>query len=211
MNILILAPHPDDEVLGMGGSIKKLSKNNRVTLCVISEGATAQYNDKKMIKIRKESCKKCSKILGISNIIFLDFPDMKLNLSHLEINKKIEKIIKKIKPEIVYTSPNNDLNLDHKAVYDSTLVACRPKSGVKKILCYEVPGNTKVPFQPNIYENIEKEMKIKIKGFKMYDSEIEKFPSPRSIIAIENLAINRGIESGFNSAEGFELIKQFNK
>ena len=154
MNILILAPHPDDEVLGMGGTIKKLSKNNKITLCVISEGATAQYNDKKMIKIRKESCKKCSKILGISNIVFLEFPDMKLNLSHLEINKKIEKIIKKLKPEIVYTSPDNDLNLDHKAVYNSTLVACRPKSGVKKILCYEVPGNTKIPFQPNVYENI---------------------------------------------------------
>ena len=211
MNILILAPHPDDEVLGMGGTIKKLSKNNKITLCVISEGATAQYNDKKMIKIRKESCKKCSKILGISNIVFLEFPDMKLNLSHLEINKKIEKIIKKLKPEIVYTSPDNDLNLDHKAVYNSTLVACRPKSGVKKILCYEVPGNTKIPFQPNVYENIEKEMNSKIKGFKMYDTEIEKFPNPRSIIAIENLAINRGIESGCKKAEGFQLIKQFNK
>ena len=211
MNILVIAPHPDDEVLGMGGTIKKLSKKNTIILCVVSEGATAQYNDKKMIQIRKDACKKCSKVLGISKIIFLDFADMKLNLSHLEINKKLEKIIQKFKPEIVYTAPKNDLNLDHQAVFDSTLVACRPKSGVKKILCYEMQGQTKSPFEPNIFENIEKEIDFKIKGFKMYKSEIEKFPNARSIIAIDNLAIMRGIQVGLKKAEGFQLIQEINK
>jgi len=211
MNILVIAPHPDDEVLGMGGTIKKLSKKNTIILCVVSEGATAQYKDKKMIQIRKDACKKCSKVLGISKIIFLDFADMKLNLSHLEINKKLEKIIQKFKPEIVYTAPKNDLNLDHQAVFDSTLVACRPKSGVKKILCYEMQGQTKSPFAPNIFENIEKEIDFKIKGFKMYKSEIEKFPNARSIIAIDNLAIMRGIQVGLKKAEGFQLIQEINK
>ena len=211
MNILVIAPHPDDEVLGMGGTIKKLSKKNTIILCVVSEGSTAQYKDKKMIQIRKDACKKCSKVLGISKIIFLDFADMKLNLSHLEINKKLEKIIQKFKPEIVYTAPKNDLNLDHQAVFDSTLVACRPKSGVKKILCYEMQGQTKSPFEPNIFENIEKEIDFKIKGFKMYKSEIEKFPNARSIIAIDNLAIMRGIQVGLKKAEGFQLIQEINK
>ena len=208
---MVIAPHPDDEVLGMGGTIKKLSKKNTIILCVVSEGATAQYKDKKMIQIRKDACKKCSKVLGISKIIFLDFADMKLNLSHLEINKKLEKIIQKFKPEIVYTAPKNDLNLDHQAVFDSTLVACRPKSGVKKILCYEMQGQTKSPFEPNIFENIEKEIDFKIKGFKMYKSEIEKFPNARSIIAIDNLAIMRGIQVGLKKAEGFQLIQEINK
>ena len=211
MNILVIAPHPDDEVLGMGGTIKKLSKKNKIILCVVSEGATAQYKDKKMIKVRRDSCKKTAKILGISQIQFLDYPDMRLNLSHLDINKKLEEIIEKYRPEIVYTAPKNDLNLDHQVVFNSTLVACRPKSGVKQILCYEIQGNTKVPFVPNVFENIEKEFSYKIKGFKMYKSEIEEFPNPRSIIAIENLAIRRGIESGAKKAEAFELIRFINQ
>ena len=211
MKILVIAPHPDDEVLGMGGTIKKLSKKNKIILCVVSEGATAQYKDKKMIKVRRDSCKKTAKILGISQTIFLDYPDMRLNLSHLDINKKLEEIVEKYRPEIVYTAPKNDLNLDHQVVFNSTLVACRPKSGVKQILCYEIQGNTKVPFAPNVFENIEKEFSYKIKGFKMYKSEIEEFPNTRSIIAIENLAILRGIESGFKKAEAFELIKKIKK
>ena len=211
MNILVVSPHPDDEVLGMGGTIKKLSKKNRIILCVVSEGATAQYNDKKMIQVRRNACKKCSKILGVSKTIFLDFPDMRLNLSHLDINKKLEEIIKEFKPEVVYTAPRNDLNLDHQSVFDSTLVACRPKSGVKKILCYELQGRTKTPFRPNIFENIENEFNFKIKGFKMYKSEIEEFPNARSITAIENLAVLRGIEVGLKKAEGFELIQKINK
>ena len=211
MNILVIAPHPDDEVLGMGGTIKKLSKKNKIILCVVSEGATAQYKDKKMIKVRRDSCKKTAKILGISQTIFLDYPDMRLNLSHLDINKKLEEIIEKYRPEIVYTAPKNDLNLDHQMVFNSTLVACRPKSGVKQILCYEIQGNTKVPFAPNVFENIEKEFPYKIKGFKMYESEVEEFPNPRSIAAIENLAIQRGIESGTRKAEAFELIRVVNQ
>ena len=211
MKILVIAPHPDDEVLGMGGTIKKLSKKNKIILCVVSEGATAQYKDKKMIKVRRDSCKKTAKILGISQTIFLDYPDMRLNLSHLDINKKLEEIIEKYRPEIVYTAPKNDLNLDHQIVFNSTLVACRPKSGVKQILCYEIQGNTKVPFAPNVFENIEKEFPYKIKGFKMYESEIEEFPNPRSITAIENLAIQRGVESGTKKAEAFELIRVVNQ
>ena len=211
MKILVIAPHPDDEVLGMGGTIKKLSRKNKIILCVVSEGATAQYKDKKMIKVRRDSCKKTAKILGISQTIFLDYPDMRLNLSHLDINKKLEEIIEKYKPKIVYTAPKHDLNLDHQAVFNSTLVACRPKSGVKQILCYEIQGNTKVPFVPNVFENIEKEFSYKIKGFKMYKSEIEEFPNPRSITAIENLAIQRGVESGTKKAEAFELIRVVNQ
>ena len=211
MKILVIAPHPDDEVLGMGGTIKKLSRKNKIILCVVSEGATAQYKDKKMIKVRRDSCKKTAKILGISQTIFLDYPDMRLNLSHLDINKKLEEIVEKYRPEIVYTAPKNDLNLDHQIVFNSTLVACRPKSGVKQILCYEIQGNTKVPFVPNVFENIEKEFPYKIKGFKMYESEVEEFPNPRSITAIENLAIQRGVESGTKKAEAFELIRVVNQ
>ena len=208
MNILVVSAHPDDEVLGMGATIKKLSKANKICLCVVSEGASSQYSDKKMIKVRRDACKKASKILGISDIVFLDYPDMRLDsVSHLEINKELEKIIRKLKPTIVYSPPSHDLNKDHQKVFESSLVVTRPLvSSVKSLLCYELPGPVREPFRPTIYENVEKEFSYKIKGFKMYKSEIMKFPHPRSINAIENLAIYRGTQSGLRKAEAFELV-----
>jgi len=210
MKILVIAAHPDDEVIGMGATIKKLSSKNCIDLCIVSEGATAQYKDKKMIHVRQESCKKSGKILGISNIIFLNFPDMKLDsIAHLEINRSLEKVIAKIKPDIIYTTPYNDLNKDHQIVFESTLVASRPlSSSIKEILCYELPGFTKKPFEANMYVDVSDQIIHKIKAFKNYKSEIEKFPHPRSIKAIKNLSIQRGVESGLKNAEAFESIKR---
>ena len=208
MEILIIAAHPDDEVLGMGGTIKKLCKNN-IKLCVISEGATAQYSNEKMIQVRKEACMKSGKILGISSFDFFDFPDMKLDsIPQLEINKKIEKVIERFKPQIIYTTPDNDYNKDHKIVYESTLVAARPITKcIKQILSYEIPNYVKNPFEANVYENISKEFTTKIKAFKQFKSEIRKMPHPRSFEYIEALAKLRGMESGFLKAEAFRLIR----
>ena len=210
MNILVIAAHPDDEVLGMGATIRKLSKkNHKIDLCVVSEGTTAQYEDNKMIEVRKKSCLKAGKLLGISTFNFLEFSDMKLDsVPHLEINIELEKIIQKYNSQIVYTTPHNDLNKDHQLVFESTLVATRPlSSNVKQVFCYELPGIVKTPFQPTVYENIKKELSYKIKAFRMYKSEITKFPHSRSIESIENLSIQRGIESGLQRAESFQLIR----
>jgi len=210
LNILIIAAHPDDEVLGMGGTIKKLAKmKNKIHLCIVTEGASAQYEDKKMIKVRKEACLKAGKLLGISYFSFLEFPDAKLDtISQLEINKKLEKIISKFKPTIVYTTPNNDLMVDHQRVYECTLVATRPNSStVKQLFCYEIPGIVKKPFQPTFYEDIKNEISFKIKALKIYESEIEKFPHPRSIEIIESVSKLRGMESGLERAEGFEVVR----
>lgn len=210
MNILIIAAHPDDEVLGMGATIKKLSRNNTIHLCVVSEGASAQYKDKEMIKVRKNACIKAGKLLGITDFYFLEFPDMKLDtISHLEINQRLEKIIKKYKPEVVYTTPFNDLNRDHQEVFESTLVATRAHSStVREILCYEIPGMVKTPFHPTVYHDISKHIQFKIKAAKIYKSELEKFPHPRSVQSIDGLAIHRGIESSLKRAEAFQLIKK---
>jgi LmbE family N-acetylglucosaminyl deacetylase len=210
MDILVLAAHPDDEVLGMGATIKKMSKKNKIHLCVVTEGASAQYEDKKMIEERKKACIKCGKILGINTFNFLDFKDMTLNFhNELEINQALEKIIQKFKPHTIYTTPNHDVNSDHKKLYESTIVASRPYSTtVKKLLCYEIPGTVSFPFQPNIFENINDEFEIKLKGFRCYKSEIRKFPHPRSIKSLETIAIQRGIESGCKKSEAFKLIRE---
>jgi len=209
LEILVIAAHPDDEVLGMGATIKKYSKKNKIRLCVVSEGASAQYKNKKMIKIRHDACKKCAKVLGISSVDFLDFPDMKLDsIPQIEINKEIEKIVRKFKPKVVYTTPSNDVNKDHEKVYESTLVVARPhSSSVKQLLCYEIPGAKKTQFTPNIYEEIDVEFSYKLKGFKCYKSEVQRFPHPRSIKSIENLVIQRGVESGLKKAEAFYLVR----
>ena len=212
MNILIISAHPDDEVLGMGGTIKKMSKQgHNLHLCVVTEGASAQYSDKKMIEIRKKACIKAGKFLGISTFDFLDFPDMGLDLvRQLEIIQKLEKIIDEFNPEMVFTTPKNDLHLDHKLVHNATIVSCRPiKNKVKKLLSYEIPSPLIEQFNPNIFENIEMEMEDKQKAFQFYESEIEDFPHPRSIEAINSLSMMRGFQSGFKRAEGFSLIQWF--
>jgi len=209
MNILIVVAHPDDETMGMGGTIKKLSKNNEITLCVMSDGASTQYNDKKMIKIRQDSCKKAGKILGISRFYFLDFPDMKLDsIPHVEMNKELEKIIKKVNPKILYSTPYNDLNKDHSKVFDSCSVVSRPLSSkIKQFLCFEIAGRNNTQFNPNTYIDISKELSFKIKAFKQYKSEVNPFPHPRSTKFIESLSHVRGVESGLKNAEAFELIR----
>ena len=213
MNILILAPHPDDESIGMGGTIKKLSKKNNIHLCVLTDGAVFDSSGQKKILERKNACKNSGKILGISDYTFLDFPVMELeSISHLEINRELEKIIKKFNPKIVYTTTRHDINKDHQIVFESTLVVTRPQSSnVKQVFSYETAGMTISGFSPTVFEDISKEFKYKIKSFRMYKSELRPFPHPRSIKAIENLAIQRGIESGTKKAEAFELIRFINQ
>ena len=208
MKILLLAAHADDEVLGMGATIKKLSKKNEFCLVVLTESVTSQYTEKKMLQTRRNACLKSAKVLGIKNVLFLDFPDNQLDsVPQLKINEEIEKIIRKFKPSVVYSPPPNDLNKDHQKVFESSLVTTRPfSSSVKSLLCYELPGMVREPFNPSIYENVAKEFSYKIKAFKMYKNEVMNFPHPRSIQAIENLAIQRGVESSLKKAEAFRLI-----
>jgi len=211
MDVLVLAAHPDDEVIGMGGTMYKMSKQgHKVHLCIVTDGASAENEHKeKKRKIRKEDCIKSGKFLGVATFDFLDFSDMRLDsIPQVEINLQLEKLIQKYDPTVVYTLPSGDFHKDHQKVFDCSLVATRPNaSNVKKVYSYELPGAIKNPFFPNAYENIEKELSYKIKAFKFYKTEIKKFPHPRSFKAIENLAIQRGIESGLKRAEAFHLIR----
>ena len=211
-DFLVIAAHPDDEVLGMGGTIKKLSQKNNVHLCIVSDGAAAVKDKEKLIRLRKEACLKSGKLLGISSFEFLMLPDMKLDqIPQLEINLLFEKLIKKYNPSTVYTTPYSDFHKDHQKIHECTLVATRPASSeVKHVLSYEIPGTVKTTYVPNIYEDISKELKYKIKAFKFYTTEINKFPHPRSVVSIENLAVHRGIESGLKKAEAFTLIRSIN-
>lgn len=214
MNILVIAAHPDDEILGMGGTLYKLKKKgHKIHLCIVTDGQCKHCGIKDRHEKRRKAAIQASKFLGMTSICFFDFEDSKLDVTpQIEINRKLEVLIKKIKPEIVYTVPDNDFHKDHQKVLECTLVVTRPHStSVKEVYMYEMSESIKAGFNPNVYVDIEKEFKYKIKAFKMYKTEQQKFPFPRSLEGIESLAIQRGIESGLKKAEAFKLIRKIEK
>ena len=148
--ILVVAAHPDDEVLGMGGTIAKLTKaGNEVNVLIVTDGSSSQYRDsvglQKIIEDKKKETWACAQTLGVKNVFYGEQPDMKLDCTpHININKVIESLIDELKPDTVYTHFWGDVNVDHQNVYKSTLVAVRPVLGqvVKVLYCYRVPSST---------------------------------------------------------------------
>ncbi len=218
MDILVVAAHPDDEVIGMGATLYKLFKQkHRIHLCVATDGTGNHKKNspeyEKISKIRRAACIKSSNYLGIKSVDFLGFQDGHLDLTpQIEINVSIEKLIQKYNPQIVYTTPKHDLHTDHHKIHECTVVATRPhNNSILKVLNYEFPTVQKTNFLPNIFIDISKEFPKKISAFKFHKSEQQKFPFPRSIKSIKNLAERRGIESNLKLAEGFSLIRDIIK
>jgi len=217
--ILIFAAHPDDEVIGCGGTIAKLKKNgNDIFVCFIADGESSRNvkNLNELIRKRKKAAQKSATILGVKEIFFCDLPDNRLDtMSRLSIVKLVEKYISKIKPHTVFTHFYEDLNIDHQIVSKAVITACRPerKNPVKKLLFFEIPSSTDWQitnkkrnfFNPNWFEDISETKNLKIKALKVYKNEIRKWPHPRSIKGINSLMQVRGATSGFKFAEAFVL------
>ena len=233
MNILVIAAHPDDEVLGMGGTIKKYTKNkHNVKIVIMATGIFARrspnYTNSTRYEINKnatktmeenlislrDDAKKAARIMGVNDIEFMDFPDNEMDkVSNLEVTKKIESIIEQFKPSTVFTHSQYDVNVDHRILYDATITATRPTSNcvVKKVISFEVPSSTEwyfpSRFSPNLFVDIHKELNVKIKALMAYKNEMRSFPHPRSAKAIDVIAKRWGTVSGFNAAEAFCLIR----
>ena len=234
MNILVIAAHPDDEVLGMGGTITKYVKNgDNVKIIIMATGIfsrrssdntndsvydvnenTLQKMSKQVKNLQKDAIK-ASKIMGVKDIEFLNFPDNEMDKkSNLEITKKIESIISKFKPDIVFTHSQHDVNIDHRIIYNATITATRPfsKFKVKEEISFEVPSSTEwyfpSKFSPNMFIDINKELTTKIKALSAYKTEINDFPHPRSLEGIEVIAKHWGTVSGFNASEAFYIVRQ---
>ena len=236
MKVLVIVAHPDDEVLGMGGTmLRHVEKNDVVKVVILATGITSrkksgyknttEYNvskkekekmQKEIEKLKKDSMKSL-KILKIDDVSFYDFPDNEMDsVPLLKIIKTIEKEINIFKPDLVYTHHYGDLNIDHRIVYQATMTSCRPiDKQIKKIISFEVPSSTEWnypnSFNPNHFVNIESRLNKKMKALEAYSSEIRKFPHPRSSKYLQILASKWGAVSGTKAAEAFEIIRSIEK
>lgn len=213
MRVLVIAPHPDDEVLGVGGTIANHAKRgDDVYLCIVTRAYPPDRSEE-FIKNRPNEVKKVNDILGIKKTFFLDFPTTKLDtIPQRDMNDSIDKIVNEVKPDIVYLPHHGDLNKDHRIVFEASLVALRPiKHKVKRILSYETLSETEwglEPFLINTYSDISETFEKKMEAMKAYETELMEYPHPRSLESIESHARKRGSEIGVKFAECFVLIRE---
>lgn len=221
MRILIIAAHPDDEVLGCGGAVARLSQKNSIRTLILGEGITSRnislHEKNQALADLQAQCKKANARLGVKKVYFENFPDNRFDsIPLLTIIKPIEAFLKKICPDIIFTHHSGDLNLDHRITQQAVLIAARPMGDnpVKKILSFEVLSSTEwniqdaaTMFMPNTWMNITESLPIKLNAMQEYAGELCEYPHPRSIEGIKILAARRGLEVGYPYAEAFHLIR----
>lgn len=220
--ILIIAAHPDDEILGCGGTVARLNKEGHtIYTLILGEGVTSRDNirnrnkrENKIIDL-KNYAEKANKILGVKKVFFYDFPDNRFDaISFLDIVKAIEKIKNNVKPERIFTHYEKDLNIDHQITYKATITAARPlkEEIVKEIYSFETPSSTEwnypLSFSPNVFFNISGTINIKLKALEEYESELREYPHPRSLEGVKLNAKYWGMKVGLEYAETFKCVRR---
>lgn len=228
MNIaLVIAAHPDDEVLGCGATIARLTDEGwAVHVVILAEGATSRNTkrDPSMHVEELSELAKCAemanKILGSRSVKLLSLPDNRMDgMELLDVVKIVEAEIDRHRPTMVLTHHAGDVNVDHGVIHDAVITACRPQPGhpVKTLLFFEVPSSTEwrpsasgMQFAPNTFYDITDSIDRKLEALNAYAPEMRAFPHPRSIKAVEHLARWRGATIGCEAAEAFMLGRAIN-
>ena len=216
--IIVFAPHPDDEILGVGGTVRRLIlKGYMVTVCVVTKGCLPIFTEQSVLQTRKEQ-RQAHDILGINKTIFLDYPAAMLeSVPRYQINDSFINLIQEEKPEVVFMPHAYDMQKDHQIVANAVMVAVRPKYNyrVGKVLAYETLSETEwnIPnhnncFIPNLYVDVSSTFDDKMNALKCFISQLSDFPNPRSLEAVEALAKYRGSTIMANRAEAFEVIRE---
>jgi len=218
MKVLAIAPHPDDETIGAGGTLARhRAHGDEVYWCIVTQGYTPPWPEETLLQVR-EQIENIAKYCGFSKVFRLGFPTVKLNtVPHMELCGALQNVVEEVKPDIVYTTSKNDINMDHRIVHDCTLIATRPLPGnaVKRVLSYEIgyTGLYGIPsgaemFRPNVFVDISEYMDHKLNAMRFYETELREPPHPRNIESLRMLANVRGFGVGYNAAECFELIRE---
>jgi LmbE family N-acetylglucosaminyl deacetylase len=219
-SLLIVAAHPDDEVLGCGGTIARYTdQGSTVNLVFLADGVTARDRaDSAERQRRQAAAHQAANCLGIHSVQFHDFPDNRLDTVELiKIVQTIEQAIAQHQPDTVLTHHAGDVNIDHQRVHQAVVTACRPQPGhcVKTLLFFEVPSSTEwqppgsaPAFLPNWFVDISDTLPLKLEAFSAYEEELRPAPHPRSLASVEALARWRGATVGVEAAEAFMLGRQ---
>lgn len=212
--ILVIAAHPDDETLGMGGTIHKLSlMGSHVRVVFLSDGINSRDKIRESLENRRVAAVNALKNLNCTDVLFYDFPDNSMDsVPLIEVVKTIEKCIRDFSPTILFTHFPHDLNVDHRISSQACLVAARPKvnSKIKSLLYFEVQSSTEwnfgsSQFMPNVFVDISDSFLFKVNALKEYQVEIEAFPEARSFAGVEARSTVRGVTVGVSNAEAFQI------
>jgi N-acetylglucosamine malate deacetylase 1 len=216
--ILVVAPHPDDEILGCGGTIiRNIAEGNEVYVCVMTRGCLPLFDPERTEENRQHMLS-CHQHIGIKKTFFLDFPAaMMERAERYEINGKLLDVVKAVQPDEAYIPHWGDMQKDHKMTAEAAMVAMRPKymPQVKRIYGYETMSetawnapNVQNEFIPNVYVDISNYLEKKKEALAFFKMQISDFPDARSLEAIDALAKYRGAQMNMRAAEAFMLIRE---
>lgn len=224
MKILIVAAHPDDEVLGCGATIAKLAgQGHEAYTLILGEGKTSRAPSGKVsslskeIKLLKKESESANSVIGVKKVFWSDLPDNRFDsIDLLDVVKKIEVVKERIRPDIIFTHHAGDLNIDHQITFRAVITAARPLGGetVKDIYSFEIPSSTEwnsyfkdTAFIPNVFSDVAETIDIKVRAMAEYKSELREYPHPRSLRHIKELAKVNGTKTGLEYSENFVLIR----
>ena len=223
MRVLVVAAHPDDEVLGCGGTAARLShEGHAVHIAIMGEGLTSRHvrreeADAKQLSRLHQQAQSAADKVGAKDVVLFQLPDNRLDtVPLLEVVKLVESLVDKLKPEVIYTHHPGDLNIDHGVVHRAVLTATRPMIGqpVREIFAFEVPSSTEWAFQrlrpsfrPNVFVDVTNTLETKLAALACYETETRTFPHPRSREALRAIAARWGSVAGCLAAEAFELVR----
>jgi LmbE family N-acetylglucosaminyl deacetylase len=215
---IVIAPHPDDEVLGAGGSLLRRKSEGVKVAWLIMTGITAEAGwNREKINQRADEIRRVTELFGFESVFELNFPTTQLDQVPMsDLVAAISKVFKDFKPEEVFVPHPSDVHTDHRMVFDA-VASCTKwfrHPSIKRVLAYETLSETDFglgisqAFRPNVFLSIEPYLADKLRAMDIYASELGKFPFPRSQQAIQALATLRGVASGFKAAEAFELLRE---
>lgn len=222
MRVLVVAAHPDDEVLGCGGTIARHSKQDDVVIAILGEGATSRSDARANagtteVSELKQAAENARKALGAKELIMENLPDNRFDeLALLDVVKKVERIVVSVKPDVIYTHHARDLNVDHQITSRAVVTATRPGASehVAEVASFEIPsssewsfGATGSPFAPNLFVDVSETIDSKIEAMKCYEQEMRTPPHPRSESVLRAIATTRGSAAGMHAAEAFEIVR----
>ncbi|MBO5093106.1 MAG: PIG-L family deacetylase [Lachnospiraceae bacterium] len=224
MNILIVAAHPDDEILGVGGTIAKhIEAGDAVYALILGEGQTSRFEKREdagteILERLHEDTMRSAAVLGIRDVYFENFADNRFDsVALLEIVKAVERRIRELAPEIVYTHHRGDLNIDHQITYQAVMTATRPMADqpVKEIYAFETVSSTEwnftygdEQFAPDVFVRLtDEQFEKKLSAMRKYETELCEFPHPRSLEMLRASASRWGGVVGARYAEAFETVR----